>query len=202
MAGAPHVIPVRWYPRDARVRTSLAYIVHREESLPDGRARTLYGLGARYRAARGDEQAIADLLWADGTALGAPRYYRVKLTVNDTVARKLSLLPFHPRERAFRWAIRECFREALPLAQGTFVLHGHSRGGRAFGHPHAHVHLSPARVGGGPFVIRRAQLAALKTAWASALTQAIARARTPRLAVALGRHTPSIDRAFGLGRAR
>lgn len=202
MAGDTHVIPVRWYPRDERVRTSLAYIVHREEGLPDGRARTLCGIGQRYRQARGDEHAIAGLLWADGRAIGAPRYYRVKLTVNDTIARELARLPFHPRERAFRAAIRACLKQALPLAQGAFVLHSHSRGGRAFGHPHAHVHLSPARLGGGPFLIRKAQLAALKAAWASALRRSIERARAPKFAVGMARPTASLDRSLGFGRAR
>lgn len=202
MPADTHIVPVRWYPRDERIRTSLAYIVHREEGLPDGRARTLYGIGPRYREAKGSEAEIGSLLWTDGRAIGAPRYYRVKLTVNDTVARQLASLPFHPRERAFRTAIWNALKQALPLAQGAFVLHSHTRGGRAFGHPHAHVHLSPARMGGGPFLIRKAQLAALKAAWGSALRRAIERARAPKLTVGLSRPTVSIDRAIGFGRGR
>lgn len=196
----PHVVPVRWYPRDERVRASLQYIVHREEALPGGRPRTLHGIGDRYRNEAHDEAAVEQLLMHDGRDLAAARYYRLKLTVNDQAAAALQALPFHRRERAFRAAVRDLFADALPLAQGVFVLHSHSRGGRPHGHPHAHVHLGPRRQGGGAFAINRRQLATVKTSWASAIAKALTQARVPTITVGLGRaqsrgHGPTLSRS-------
>ncbi len=57
-------VEARYHREPARVGGQVHYISHREERLTDGRRRELYGIGARYRALRGDEKAIRKALRA------------------------------------------------------------------------------------------------------------------------------------------
>jgi len=41
-----------------RASGQVRYIAHREEGLPEGKGRELYGIGPRYRAFRGDAKAM------------------------------------------------------------------------------------------------------------------------------------------------
>lgn len=170
-------VHVRYHGRNPGVQAGVRYISHREEGLPQGRTRTLYGIGERYRALRGDERAIARQLWEDGAGLPDPRYFRLKLTVDDATAERCSRLAPEWRERAIRDAVTRTFRGSLRLVQGTFVFHEHGGRNRPFGHPHAHVHLSPLMVNGRPLRrIHPFQLKALKERWEREVTREVERA--------------------------
>src|SRR5262245_12148301 len=174
---AVFVVLVRYGGRDRGVRAGVSYISHREEALPQGRTRELFGMGDRYRALCGDERAIAKLLRDDGAHLKDPRYFRFVMTVDDATARKLGRLSRLGRERALRDAVTRTFRGTLRLAQGTFVLHEHGGKDRPWGHPHVHVHLSPLYVNGEAF--RRVpplRLAAFKERWEREVKRELARA--------------------------
>lgn len=171
------VVKVRYHGRDGGVRAGVSYISHREEALPKGHTRELYGIGDRYRALRGDERAIANLLWEDGARLKDPRYFRFAMTVDDATAKELGRLSTLGRERVLRDAVTRTFRGTLRLAQGTFVLHEHGGKDRPWGHPHVHVHLSPLYVNGQAF--RRVpplRLAAFKERWEKEVKTELARA--------------------------
>jgi hypothetical protein len=58
-------VNANFYKGTARVTGAIRYISHREESLPEGTTRPLYGLGPRYRELQGDEAALARLLKRD-----------------------------------------------------------------------------------------------------------------------------------------
>lgn len=141
-------VHVRYHGPTSSVQAGVRYISHREESLPDGKTRPLYGIGERYKALRGDEKAITQQLREDGVGLKDPRYFRIKLTVDDAAAQKLSRLSARGRELVIRDAVERTFRGTLRLAQGVFVIHEHGGVKRPFGHPHAHVHLSPLMANG------------------------------------------------------
>ena len=55
-------VEARYHRSPKRAADQVRYIAHREERLPDGARRELYGIGARYRAFRGDEAAIRKAL--------------------------------------------------------------------------------------------------------------------------------------------
>lgn len=161
-----YFVHVRYHARNAGVKAGVRYISHREEGLPRGRTRTLYGIGERYRALRGDERGLTKLLWEDGEGLKSPRYFRIKLTVDDVAARELSRLSAAGRERALRDAVTRTFRGALRMAQGVFVIHEHGGKKRPFGHPHVHVHLGPRLANGQPIIrIAPVRLHSLKERW-------------------------------------
>ena len=170
-------VHVRYHGRNAGVEAGVRYISHREEGLPKGQTRTLYGIGDRYRALRGDERAIARQLWDDGEGLRDPRYFRLKLTIDDATAERCSRLSPEWRERAVRDAVTRTFRGALRLVQGTFVIHEHGGERRPWGHPHAHVHLSPLMANGRPLRrIQPFQLRVLKERWEQELKKEVERA--------------------------
>src|SRR5262245_43900399 len=174
---AVFVVLVRYGGRDRGVRAGVSYISHREEALPQGRTRELFGMGDRYRALCGDERAIAKLLRDDGAHLKDPRYFRFVMTVDDATARKLGRLSRLGRERTVRDAVERTFRGTLRLAQGTFVLHEHGGKDRPWGHPHVHVHLSPILVNGQAYRrIPPLRLAAFKMRWERDLKRELARA--------------------------
>lgn len=182
------VVRVRYHGRSDSVRAGVRYISHREEALPQGRTRELYGIGDRYRAVRGDERAIASLLWEDGANLKDPRYFRFAMTIDDATARDLGRLSGLGRERVLRDAVARTFRGTLRLAQGTFVLHEHGGEGRPWGHPHVHAHLSPLYANGQAF--RRVpplRLAAFKERWEREVKGELSRALVREGRVPVGR---------------
>ena len=164
-------VHVRYHGPNAGVQAGVRYISHREESLPEGRTRTLYGIGERYKDLRGDEHAIARQLREDALGLKDPRYFRIKLTVDDVAAQKLARLSLRGRELVIRDAVERTFRATLRLAQGVFVIHEHGGVKRPFGHPHAHVHLSPLMSNGQAFRrIPPRRLQAFKERWEREVT--------------------------------
>lgn len=182
-------IHVRFHGPTSNVQAGVHYISHREESLPEGRTRTLYGIGERYKALRGDERAIARQLWDDGVGLKDPRYFRIKLTVDDAAARQLARLSAQGREWVIRDAVTRTFRSSLRLGQGVFVIHEHGGLSRPWGHPHAHVHLSPLMANGQALrIIPPQRLRAFKERWEREVTTLAARVleregRGPRLPI-------------------
>lgn len=180
-------VHVRYHGPNAGVQAGVRYISHREESLPEGKTRTLYGIGERYKALLGDEKAIARQLTEDGVGLKDPRYFRIKLTVDDAAAQKLVMLSAGGREWVIRDAVERTFRGTLRLAQGVFVVHEHGGVKRPFGHPHAHVHLSPLMANGEAFRrIPPRRLQAFKERWEREVTTLATRmlereGRGPRL---------------------
>jgi hypothetical protein len=180
-----HVIRVRWSAGAASAGSGVHYLAHREEPL-SGRVATLYGIGPRYEAVGPDETALAQLLEQDAADLQEARYYRAKLTVDDSTARCLAALRPSERERLLRHAVRAALRKALPRAQGVFVLHFHGGSGRPWGHPHSHVHLSPRQQTAGRARVRADDIQRLRNAWANALRRALER-ETQRKALSSGR---------------
>ena len=120
----------------------MRYIAHREEGLTDGQRRELYGIGERYRAMRGDEQAIRKALREDGRGLRRPVYFRFILTVDNPAAERFQRLDGYFCERVLRDAVEKTFRGAARGAQGVFAVHQHGGQGRP-AHPHVHALLSP-----------------------------------------------------------
>ena len=111
-----HVIRARYGADSARqVADGVRYISHREEGLLAGRTRELYGIGPRYRELRGDERAIVTRLVADAEGLRRPVYYRLRLTLNDDLARRvvdLGRLSSSRSERVMRDAVDKTLRES------------------------------------------------------------------------------------------
>jgi hypothetical protein len=66
-------VNVNFYTNAGKVGETVRYVAHREETLPEGCTRELYGIGQRYRGLRGDEAAIVRRLRA------TPRHYRAAL---------------------------------------------------------------------------------------------------------------------------
>jgi hypothetical protein len=114
------------YHRDAsRVGAQVRYIAHREEGLTDGRRREVYGIGDRYRAMRGDEQAIGKALREDARGLRNPVYFRFILTVDNAAAERFRRLDGSFCDRVLRDAVEKTFRGAARGAQGVFAIHQH-----------------------------------------------------------------------------
>jgi len=65
-------VEARYHRDPSRAGAQVRYIAHREEGLTDGQRRELYGIGERYRAMRGDEQAIRKALREDARGLRIP----------------------------------------------------------------------------------------------------------------------------------
>jgi hypothetical protein len=161
-----YFVEVKWDGRDrGQIQKGISYIAHREERLEGGRTRDLYGIGDRYKALRGGESRIADMLDRDGSGLRAPRYHRMKLTVDDEAAGRFARLPPDLQERVLRDAVERTFRGELRRAQGVFVAHAHGGRRRPSGHPHVHVRLSPLMVGGHRLVITAPRLERFKERW-------------------------------------
>jgi len=180
-----YFVQVSYTPPDRKgLQKGIAYISHREERLPGGRTRTLYGIGDRFKALRGDEAAIIRQLWDDRQNLRSPVFYRAKLTIDDQAARQLLSVPEQHRERVLRDAVDRTFRSALRHSQGVYVIHLHGGASRPYGHPHVHVRLSPAMGNGRRFFLRPERLELFKRTWERevqwTLDRAINRARPGR----------------------
>jgi hypothetical protein len=107
-------VEARYHRDPSRVGAQVRYISHREEGLTDGRRRELYGLGDRYRAVRGDEQAIRNALREDARGLRNPVYLRFILTVDTAAAERFRRLDGSCCDRVVRDAIETAFHGAAP----------------------------------------------------------------------------------------
>jgi hypothetical protein len=167
---------VNYHTNAGKVGGTVRYVAHREESLPEGRTREIYGIGPRYRELRGDETAIIRRLRGDAEGIRQPHFFRVKFTVDDAVAARLMALPASYRDWAIRDAVEKTFAGAFSRAQGVFVIHYHGGAKRPFGHPHAHAVLSPRLQDGVALqYIPRTRVARIKERWESEVTRAVER---------------------------
>ncbi len=135
-------VEARYHRDPSRAGAQVRYIAHREEGLTDGQRRELYGIGERYRAMRGDEQAIRKALREDARGLRNPVYFRFILTVDNPAAERFRRLDGTFCDRVLRDAVEKTFRGAARGAQGVFAIHQHGGQGRP-AHPHVHALLSP-----------------------------------------------------------
>jgi hypothetical protein len=144
MTSRPEVffVEARYHRDPRRAGAQVRYIAHREERLTDWQRRELYGIGERYRAMRGDEQAIRKALREDACGLRNPVYFRFILTVDNPAAARFQRLDGYCCERVLRDAVERTFRGAARGAQGVFAVHQHGGQGRP-AHPHVHALLSP-----------------------------------------------------------
>ncbi len=167
-------VDARYHRDPSRVSGQIRYISHREEDLTDGRRRELYGIGARYRALRGDEQAIRNAFRDDARGLRSPVYFRFILTVDDAAAERVMRLGWHLSERAFRDAIDKTFRDSVRGAQGVFSIHQHG-GEKRLAHPHIHALLSPRFENGMAVHISPERIRRVKGRWEREVLAGLAR---------------------------
>ena len=125
-----------------RASGQVRYIAHREEGLPEGKGRELYGIGPRYRAFRGDAKAMQRALLEDGRELRNPVYFRFILTADAHAAARFARLDARLAERVLRDSVVKTFHGAVREAQGIFAIHQHGEGRRP-AHPHVHALLRP-----------------------------------------------------------
>jgi len=102
----------------------------------------------------------------DAAGLREPHFFRLKMTVDDDLAGRITTLPLKHGEWAVRDAVERTFRGAFRQAQGVFVVHHQGGVHRPRGHPHVHVQLSPRLQDGAALkFIPRDRLAAFKKRW-------------------------------------
>jgi hypothetical protein len=157
-------VEARYHRNPDKVPQQIRYISHREERLPSGERRELYGIGDRYRALRGDEKAIEKAFADDSKGLRRPAYFRFILTVDNPTAERFARLDGVATERAIRDAIQKTFRGAARDVQGVFAIHQHGGRGRP-SHPHVHALLSPRLQNGAPIHFSPRAIERVKQRW-------------------------------------
>jgi len=114
-------VEARYHRNPDKMPQQIRYISHREERLPGGERRELFGIGDRYRALRGDEKAIERAFAEDTKGLRRPAYFRFILTVDNRTAERFARLDGLATERAIRDAVQKTFRGAARDVQGQPV---------------------------------------------------------------------------------
>ncbi len=168
-----HVVRASYHSAPARIRQDIRYVSHREEGLPGGDRRELYGIGPRFKAVasrEGDplarEAVHHDLMQRDAASQGRPVFHRHVYTVDDRAATRLASMP---RDRAER-ELRESFAKALRSSalgrqlQGVYAIHWHGGAGRE-AHPHIHAVYSAVRQDGRSNYIGLHGLMSLRRGW-------------------------------------
>ena len=157
-------VEARYHRNPQKVPQQIRYISHREERLPSGERRELFGIGDRYKALRGDEKAIERAFAEDSKGLRRPAYFRFILTVDNSTAERFARLDGVATERAVRDAIQKTFRSAARDVQGVFAIHQHGGHDRP-SHPHVHALLSPRLQNGGPIHFSPRAIQRVKERW-------------------------------------
>jgi len=157
-------VEARYHRDPEKVPQQIRYISHREERLPSGERRELFGVGDRYRALRGDEKAIEKSFAEDSKGLRRPAYFRFILTVDNRAAERFARLDGVATERAVRDAIEKTFRGAARDVQGVLAIHQHGGDGRP-SHPHVHALLSPRLQNGAPIHFAPRAIERVKQRW-------------------------------------
>jgi hypothetical protein len=157
-------VEARYHRNPEKVPQQIRYISHREERLPSGERRELFGIGERYRALRGDEKAIEKEFAEDSKGLRRPAYFRFILTVDNPTAERFARLDGVATERAIRDAIQKTFRGAARDVQGVFAIHQHGGRDRP-SHPHVHALLSPRLQNGAPIHFSPRAIERVKQRW-------------------------------------
>ena len=167
-------VEARYHRNPEKVSQQIRYISHREERLPSGDRRELFGIGDRYKALRGDEKAIEKAFAEDSKALRRPAYFRFILTVDNRSAERFACLDGVATERAIRDAIQQTFRGAARDVQGVFAIHEHGGHGRP-SHPHVHALLSPRLQNGAPIHFSPRAIERVKQRWEMELLRGLER---------------------------
>jgi hypothetical protein len=167
-------VEAHYHRNPKRAIEQVKYIAHREEGLPEGERRELYGIGARYRACRGDEAKIRKLIREDSRGLKRPVYFRFILTVDNPTAERFARLEGRLAERVLRDAVQNTFRSAARGVQGVFAVHQHGGQDRP-AHPHVHTLLSPRLENGAPTHIAPERIQRVKTKWEAEVLYALER---------------------------
>ena len=157
-------VEAHYHRNPDKVPQQIRYISHREERLPSGERRELFGIGDRYRAMRGDEKAIEKAFAQDSKGLRRPVYFRFILTVDNPTAERFARLDGVATERAIRDAIQKAFRGAARDVQGVFAIHQHGGHDRP-SHPHVHALLSPRLQNGAPIHFSPRAIERVKQRW-------------------------------------
>src|SRR6266446_687345 len=157
-------VEAHYHRNPDKVPQQIRYISHREERLPSGERRELFGIGDRYRALRGDEKAIEKAFAEDSKGLRRPAYFRFILTVDNPTAERFGRLDRIASERAIRDAIQKTFRGAARDVQGVFAVHQHGGHDRP-SHPHVHALLSPRLKNGAPIHFSPRAVERIKQRW-------------------------------------
>ena len=157
-------VEARYHRNPDKMPQQIRYISHREERLPGGERRELFGIGDRYRALRGDEKAIERAFAEDTKGLRRPAYFRFILTVDNRTAERFARLDGLATERAIRDAVQKTFRGAARDVQGVFAIHQHGGHDRP-SHPHVHALLSPRLQNGAPIHFSPRGIERIKQRW-------------------------------------
>ncbi len=157
-------VEAKYHNSPKRAGEQVRYIAHREEGLQRGERRELYGIGARYRALRGDEAGIRRAMVEDARGLKKPVYFRFIFSVDDTAAEHFARLDERFAQRVIRDAVERTFRGAARGVQGVFAIHQHG-GIRRVAHPHVHALLSPRFEDRSPVYLSGRTIQLIKTRW-------------------------------------
>jgi len=157
-------VEARYHRNPEGVPQQIRYISHREERLPSGERRELFGVGDRYKALRGDEKAIERTFAEDSKGLRRPAYFRFILTVDNRTAERFARLDGVATERVIRDAVQKTFRSAARDVQGVFAIHQHGGHDRP-SHPHVHALLSPRLQNGAPIHFSPRAIERVKERW-------------------------------------
>jgi hypothetical protein len=157
-------VEARYHRSPAKVPQQIKYMSHREEGLHGGECRELFGIGDRYKALRGNEQAIQRGFAEDAKGLRKPVYFRFILTMDDKAAARFARLDGAIAQRVIRDAMDLTFRGADRQVQGVFAVHQHGGPGRA-AHPHVHALLSPRLRNGAPTHLSPRAISQIRERW-------------------------------------
>jgi hypothetical protein len=157
-------VEARYHRNPDKMPQQIRYISHREERLPGGERRELFGIGDRYRALRGGEKAIEKAFADDTRGLRRPAYFRFILTVDNHAAERFARVDGTATERAIRDAVQKAFRGAARDVQGVFAIHQHGGHDRP-AHPHVHALLSPRLQNGAPIHFSPRAIERVKQRW-------------------------------------
>jgi hypothetical protein len=157
-------VEARYHRNPDKVPQQIRYISHREERLPSGERRELFGIGDRYKALQGDEKAIEKAFAEDSKGLRRPAYFRFILTVDNRTAERFARLDGVATQRAVRDAVQKSFRGAARDVHGVFAIHQHGGRDRP-SHPHVHALLSPRLQNGAPIHFSPRAIEVIKERW-------------------------------------
>ncbi len=188
-----HVVRGFYHRSPARAGRYVQYISHREEGLPRGDRREIYGIGERYKdVARivpdplERERAYKRLIQEDAQRLPRPVFHQRVFTVDNRAAAYLASLPRTDAERELRDAFAKALRGTAVgrQVQGAYAIHWHGGDGRP-AHPHIHALLSPLRRDGHGLYLAKSDLLAIQGAWNREVECKLVRGLSP-----LRAHTP------------
>jgi hypothetical protein len=176
-----HVIRGHYHRDPARAGRYVHYISHREEALPRGERREIYGVGDRYNDIARTlpeppqrERAYRRLILQDAQQLRRPVFHQRVFTVDDRAATELATLPRAEADLGLRDAFVKALRgpRVGRQIQGIYTIHWHGGKDRP-AHPHIHALFSPLRRDGHGLHLSRLDIGALWKAWSRAVDRTL-----------------------------